>query len=315
MGMTLQILVPQYKETDDVIKPLLDSISLQQNVDFSRIGVIIVNDGTDVHLSEGLLQGYPFEIQYVLNKHGGVSATRNKALDLSTADYVMFCDADDMFVNLTGLWLIMREIDRGGFYAFISNFMEEGRDNEGKPSYVNHEQDHTFVHGKVYKRRFLLDASIRWKDSLTLHEDGYFNGLALRMAPEVKYCKTPFYLWKYRADSVARADPLFVSKTYPQIVQSSAALVEELIKRGHIADATEYVAGRVFETYFIFNDPKQDAVNEENIHRFRVFWYRFKYYFDKHPNKEEALANMKGRDYEVPVSFEDWLANITRKEK
>ena len=57
--MKLQILVPQYKETDEVIKPLLDSIALQQNVDFSEVGVIICNDGTDMHLSKDLLESYP----------------------------------------------------------------------------------------------------------------------------------------------------------------------------------------------------------------------------------------------------------------
>ena len=30
--MKLQILVPQYEETDEVIKPLLDSLAIQQNV-------------------------------------------------------------------------------------------------------------------------------------------------------------------------------------------------------------------------------------------------------------------------------------------
>ena len=51
--MKLQILVPQYKETEDIIKPLLDSIEVQQNIDLkNEVGVIIVNDGTDVHLSE-----------------------------------------------------------------------------------------------------------------------------------------------------------------------------------------------------------------------------------------------------------------------
>ena len=48
--MKLQILVPQYEETDEIIKPLLDSIALQQNVDFNEIGVIIVNDGSDTRL-------------------------------------------------------------------------------------------------------------------------------------------------------------------------------------------------------------------------------------------------------------------------
>ena len=46
--MRLQILVPQYDETDEIVKPLLDSIALQQNIDFKDIGVIIVNDGSDI---------------------------------------------------------------------------------------------------------------------------------------------------------------------------------------------------------------------------------------------------------------------------
>ena len=49
---TLEILVPQYKETDAVIKPLLDSIAIQHNAKFDEIGVIIVNDGTDVRLAK-----------------------------------------------------------------------------------------------------------------------------------------------------------------------------------------------------------------------------------------------------------------------
>ena len=101
--MKLQILIPQYEETDDVVKPLLDSIAIQQNVDMNEIGVIIVNDGTDVRLSDELLNSYPFKVEYILNKHKGVSATRNACLDHATADYVMFCDADDMFYNACGL--------------------------------------------------------------------------------------------------------------------------------------------------------------------------------------------------------------------
>ena len=61
--MILQILIPQYKETDEIIKPLLDSIKIQRNINFKDIGVVIVNDGTDVKLSKKLLNSYPFKIK------------------------------------------------------------------------------------------------------------------------------------------------------------------------------------------------------------------------------------------------------------
>ena len=41
------------------IKPLLDSIAIQQNIDFNEIGVIICNDGSDCFLSDDFLAGYP----------------------------------------------------------------------------------------------------------------------------------------------------------------------------------------------------------------------------------------------------------------
>ena len=52
--MILQILIPQYKETDEIIKPLLDSIKIQRNINFKDIGVVIVNDGTDVKVNISL---------------------------------------------------------------------------------------------------------------------------------------------------------------------------------------------------------------------------------------------------------------------
>ena len=85
--MKLQILVPQYKETDEVVKPLLDSIAIQQAVDFNEIGVIICNDGSDTFLSEDFLNSYPYKIEYYKCPHQGVSATRNECFERALSDY------------------------------------------------------------------------------------------------------------------------------------------------------------------------------------------------------------------------------------
>ena len=75
--MKLQILVPQYKDKKEVIKPLLDSIALQQGIDFNEVGVIIVNDGyPKSKLHDKFLKSYPFKIEYhMANENRGVSAT------------------------------------------------------------------------------------------------------------------------------------------------------------------------------------------------------------------------------------------------
>jgi hypothetical protein len=64
----------------------------------------------------------------------------------------MFCDADDMFYNACGLWIIFREIEVG-FDSLVSIFTEETHiPNTKQITYINHEADSTFVHGKVHRR-------------------------------------------------------------------------------------------------------------------------------------------------------------------
>jgi len=86
----LQILVPQYNETDEDIKWLLNSISTQQGIDFNNIGVIIMNDGKPENtISKTLLESYNFDINYYLEPHRGISGTRAALYERSSAEYVM----------------------------------------------------------------------------------------------------------------------------------------------------------------------------------------------------------------------------------
>lgn len=276
--MRLQILIPQYTETDEIVKPLLDSIAIQQNVPFNEIGVIICNDGSDVFLSDTLLQSYHYKIEYHKQPHRGVSATRNACLDYATADYVMFCDADDMFYNACGLWILFREMATG-FDSLVSNFVEETRFNN-EVNYINREMDSTFVHGKVHRRQYLLDKGIRWDDRLTIHEDSYFNILCQNLSQNVKYCQTPFYLWKWRKNSVCRHDPKYILKTYRNMLDSNDALVDEFLKRGISGKASFYTAVMIFDAYYTMNKP--DWINQENREYRDSTELRFSDYFRKH---------------------------------
>lgn len=320
----LQILIPQYKETESIIKPMLDSIEVQQNVDLANdIGVIIVNDGTDVHLSQEFFNRYSFPIEYHLNEHKGVSATRNACLDYATADYIMFCDADDMFYNACGLYIIFREIDMGGFDSLVSAFIEESRDFETKePIYINHDMDSTFVHGKVHRRQYLLDNNIRWNDNLTIHEDSYFNCLCQRLASELKYSQTSFYLWRWRDESVCRHDPKYILKTYNNMLDSNDALVEQFLNRGRKEDAVFYAVGMIYDAYFTMN--KDEWLNQENKDyryatelRFKDYWLKYKYLHDSIPQdvKVQIIMGIKNRMYGEgmileTLTFAEWIKQV-----
>ena len=320
--MKLQILVPQYREDDEIIRPLLDSIAIQQNVPFDEIGVVICNDGSDVHLSETLLEAYPFDIQYYLEPHRGVSATRNACLDHAIADYVMFCDADDMFFNACGMWILFREM-ASGFDSLVSVFVEETRvPGTGEVTYINRQQDSTFVHGKVHRRRYLLDRRIRFNDTLTIHEDSYFNILCQNLSVNIKYCMTPFYLWKWRDDSVCRHDPKYILRTYRNMIDSNDALVDEFLRRGLGDKAAFYTAFMIFDAYYTMNKP--EWINQENREyrddterRFAVYFSRHEDLWDSLPaadrmvisNAVRSRSVMEGMQMEA-VTIDGWLKHI-----
>lgn len=320
--MKLQILIPQYKETDEIVKPLLDSIAIQQNVDMNEIGVVICNDGTDVYLSDELLNSYPFTVKYYKEPHRGVSGTRNACLDHATADYVMFCDADDMFYNACGLYIVFREMTNG-FDSLVSAFIEETRNPETKePLYINHDMDSTFVHGKVHRRGYLIKEHIRWNDALTIHEDSYFNCLCQKLSANVKYCPSPFYLWRWRDESVCRHDPKYILKTYNNMLDSNTALVSEFERRGNVSEAQFYATSMIYDAYYTMN--KDEWLNQENQEyrvktekRFHEYYLRFKHLLTAIPAdvKAQIIVGMKNRFFQEgllmeSITFEQWIKHV-----
>lgn len=338
--MKLQILVPQYKEDERVIKKLLDSIELQRNINFKDVGVIIVNDGSDIILDPYFLNKYPFKIDYIRAEHKGVSATRNRALKEATADYVMFCDADDMFYHNLALQLIISNVKDKQPDCLYSTFVEEVPDSQHPGSFLYNarQQAFVFVHGKVYRRQFLLEKDIWWDEELTLHEDGYFNGLALAQVPKDKliYCNEPFYMWCNNNESVSRKTPTFVLDTYNNNLLAQDKLISKLLPV-NIYEAINLTAIQLFQTYFLLtgtflewsNDEKQPEAFREKLKaeldatekRFAEFYDKFKDCYKHVIQKERErlfLSTKNGasifnnNDSKIE-DFEKWLVEFKKK--
>lgn len=324
--MKLQILVPHYKEKPKDIEPLLDSLAIQQSVDFADVGVVIVYDGEEAEAlpAEEWDRKYPFLIEHIHMPHGGVSAARNYALDNSIADYVIFCDADDMFCHVCGLHIIFNEMEVG-FDTITSCFIEESRHPQTKkPLYINHDIDSTFVHGKVHRRAYLIDNNIRFNPALTIHEDSYFNILAQNLTDQAKYCPTPFYLWKWRDESVCRHDPEYILKTYNNMLDSNDALVDEFLRRGKKDKALFYVGFMLFDAYYTMN--KKEWTDKTNADYRKAVEIRFSAYYKKHRKLWNSISEQEkmiisngirtrsvneGMPMET-VTIDKWLRHISR---
>lgn len=319
----LQILVPQYKETDEVIAYLLDSIKIQQGIKMDEIGVIICNDGSDTLLSEPFLQSYPYEIQYLKMPHRGVSAARNFCIDHANAEYVMFCDADDMFISSLGLWLIFNEITDGGFDDLNSEFLAEEPNREtGESEYGIYDRDGIFVHGKVFRRQYLLDQRIRFNERLSVCEDCNFVGLAQSLTTNHRYITKPFYLWKWRDDSVSRGDHAFSFRVQLQMLESNRDLLEKLLYR-ELPDAAAGYAAQMILSIYYFNAElkKYDLEEYEKILNGFLDWYKtYGFLWEGLPSSdktyiiEQLYSEMAQNEPKEELgAIEEWLCDLINR--
>lgn len=218
----IQFLVPQYKENEETISFLLDSIESQIYVDKMDMGVIICSDGGEYVLKQEFLDKYSFDIQYVICEHRGVSATRNSALILSDAEYVMFCDADDGFVSTIGVYSLIRSLDLNPDSEMLSSkfFVEENLN--GFPEFVYGDHNNTFVHGKVFRRDFLISHELFFDERLKVHEDSYFCNIVNFFAKNIAYNNNAFYCWRKNPNSVSNQEYYFVNTMWRLLLTNNS---------------------------------------------------------------------------------------------
>lgn len=323
--MILEILVAQYKETEEIIKPLLDSIAIQQGIDFKEINVIIANDGSDVILKKEFLEQYSFHINYLLKEHNGLSGTRNFLLDNSTADYLMFCDADDMFLSNIALNLVFSEIKKNKFDYFYSDFMQERKGSSGNMIYsVLKNEPH--VHGKIFRRQFLIDKNIHWKNEL-LHNDAIFFTHLCKACAEpnkIKYCQYPFYLWKYNKNSVTQETNYWFLKNFNYFMLAVINLEEELLARGLLDNARTAAVSFIYMVYFLYNSEdwqlKENQEYVKNVLQSFSFFYKTYSSLINLCNEKELAFIIKNARLDIAkrqkstflekITFEDWKKMI-----
>lgn len=258
--MRCSLIITHYHEPWEVVKPLFDSIAMQIGIDFKDLEVIIVEDGND-WIDSNL--DYPFEIKIFDEGHKGVSGARNLGLEHATGDYVMFCDCDDRFISAFALHLYLKSAKTGNFNIIKSPFIED-QVIDGELKLIRHDSDITFIHGKFYKKEFLIENDLKFDPSLTIHEDGYFNVLANMLADgSVHEMQPAVYLWKYRDDSIVRIDRnAFVFKTYKNLMDCRSAICRELWRRERFPEYFQAISKTVCDSYYDFQRP--DCFKPEN---------------------------------------------------
>lgn len=243
MSKRLQILVPHYKLPQEEMSNLLDMIYVQRGINFDDIGVIIANDGDLSVIDEEFLDYYrqKFDVEYHILPHAGVSATRNRLIDLATADFIMFCDDDDTFLSNRSLKILFdcTETHKSA-NVLRSRYKYEVRyGNETILNDAGETEMYSNLHGMLLRREFLVKNNIRFYERINVHEDSVFNillGSHLHYENQEEiiinsqtyiYCHNDNSICKYNSDD--KFD--FVVRTTDVLINSRYELFKDLISR------------------------------------------------------------------------------------
>ena len=250
----LDLVITHWKEKWADGRKMFEMLRMQKGVQDGEFRVILVQDGEDGGLDLGrITKTYPFVQEIITISQSGVSAARNTGLDYSDAEWIMFCDFDDCLYSIDSMYRILQSLREAGEKADLvwSDIWIEMRKKDGSFAKVLKKWNTVFIHGKVYRRSFLIDHDIRFDEMLDYSEDAMFNALvAMEILPS-RIAKMPevTYMWCYREESLSnytggdwkRARSLFLKRL---------KLPEEYDKRGMGYEAKTAAARALMDYYW-----------------------------------------------------------------
>lgn len=324
--MLLQLLISHYKEEHELVKRLLDSIELQQDVNRSDFGVIICNDGDECVLDRDWLNSYSFKIDYYVEEWSDTSGCRQHCFDHAEADYVMYCDSDDLFFRATALLDIFNLIVQKRPDVITSQFLSDYYENGQLIGIRPHNNDNVWIHGKIFRRQYLIDRNINWCIKLGHNfEDSYYIRQALSCTQNIAHIDNPFWFWKYRPVSLVRlAEGKYQEQdNYSYRIISNDALIEAFLAKGMINEAANYAFVQVYEGYFMMINSDWSGEHAkykiESERLLREFIKAKSWLIEKVPNENamimiDVLRNRfyreKGKISIESITFNDWKTQL-----
>ena len=160
----IDIIIPVYNSQKSIVKTLA-SVAIQSIKDKAKIYIIddCSDDNYDKELSifKDLL-----DITYLrLDKNMGPGVARQFGIDNSNGEYIVFLDSDDQLYNYFSLEILYKEINNNKLDVVLGYYYIE----ENNSRHVSN-KSYMFgsLHGKIYRRKHLIDNKIRFKYNLNL---------------------------------------------------------------------------------------------------------------------------------------------------
>ena len=215
----IDIIIPIYNARKTLELTLM-SIKLQTIID--KINIYLIDDDSSEDYKDILNKYKDMNIIYIkLDKNNGPAVARQKGIEMSSSKYIMFIDADDLLYDADSIKKLFNKIEED--YDYVVGITIDEKQN----TQIMNESD---LHGKIYKREFLLKNNIKFNNT-RVHEDNYFNNLVLLCEPKQKELLENIYIYVDNKDSITNINKEKEFENLEIYISNIKEIIEEATKR------------------------------------------------------------------------------------
>lgn len=227
----VSVIVPVYK-TEKYLKKCLDSIC---NQSYKKLEIICVNDGSPDN-SADILREYAAKdsrIIVVTRENGGLSAARNRGLEIAQGDYITGVDSDD-YLDTDIYHKIFKNLHSTPDIICYGTHVVNEKDEELSSSSFDFEYAGTYKFcndllfttnvcfwNKLYKRELIQQLELKFPEGLLFEDTAWFYTCAAG-AKNIHFSKEKGYFYVQREGSITNTSKKKIQAQlshYPRIFQ------------------------------------------------------------------------------------------------
>ena len=305
--MTFSIIIP-HKDIPDLLMRCLKSIPVSEDIQ-----VIVVDDNStdaDTYLERFPELSRPYLEFIRTTKGGGAGYARNVGLEHAKGKWLLFADADDLYVDdMYNIIMVYAESKADMiFFKERSVLSDDIHQTIKRVEYMNKYIDEYFETGydkyvrlrypqpwgKMIKREFVENCRFRF-DEVEYSNDYYFSVCTGYYAREIEASNQVLYIYTYRENSLAG---VFCSKPNELKVRAEVSFrVEKLFRQLNVGIEPH----RPFK-WFLAKMLDQDRG------LYRYYFYRLGEIYPSIPAALRSLCKGKGRRFKIKLYFYSlWL--------
>lgn len=243
----IDLIIPTYKAKNTIFQAL-SSVAIQTIAKDVNVIMVVDCDGYNYddlyHKFDGVFGDFTM---YYLEENGGPAVARQFGIDKGTSPYIMFLDADDTFSGAFTFELLVNKMEKNQNVVLVSSVFYEKRHDL---SFVQHSNDLTWVHGKLYSRAFLNKYDIRF-NTTRANEDVGFNTKIKLLESETErilFADTLSYYWHWTDTGITRVNNFEYTydQSYVGYVENQIDAINHALK--YIESNNPFLLGHSVET-------------------------------------------------------------------